>query len=96
MIKSGQIGLDGNDIVNEDTTATKKRRINRYAGYTDAVWGAKTRGWAASTSRIDDKKWSVILHAAVEKMDWSGADEGDVEEGANGGVFDPRALIEIW
>ena len=95
MIKSGQIGLDGNDIVNEDTTATKKRKISRYTGYTDAAWGAKTRGWVASTSRIDDKKWSVILHAAVERMDWSGADEGDVEEGANGGVLDPRALIEI-
>ena len=95
MIKSGQIGLDGNDIINEDTTATKKRKISRYTGYTDAVWGAKTWGWVASTSRIDDKKWSVILHAAVERMDWSGADEGDVEEGANGGVLDPHALIEI-
>lgn len=78
------------------TVAMKKRKINRYPGYTDAVWGTKTRGWAASTSRLDENKWKNILHAAVEKLDLSGADEGDVEEGGNGGVLDPRALIEIW
>lgn len=91
----GKIGLDGNDILNDDTATTKRRKINQYAGYTDAVWGTKTRGWAASTSRLDDNKWKAILKAAVEKIDLSCADEGDVEEGADGGAFDPRALIEI-
>lgn len=96
MIKTGQIGLDGNDL-EDDTTATKKRKVNRYPGYTDAVWGTKTRGWAASTVRLEDDKWKNILNAAVEKMDLCGgqADEGDVEEGPSGGASDPRALIEI-
>lgn len=92
MIKTGQIGLDGNDL--DDNSTTKKRKVNRYAGYTDAVWGTKTRGWASS-SRLDEKKWKAILHAAVEQLDMSGADEGDAEEGDSGGVLDPRALIEI-
>ena len=95
MIKAGQIGLDasGDDNLN-DNVASRKRKTNRYSGYTDAVWGAKTRGWASSTGRLDESKWEIILHAAIEKMDWSGADE-DVDEGANGGPFDPRSLIEI-
>jgi hypothetical protein len=59
------------------------------------VWGTKTRGWAASTGRLDKIKWKSILDAAVAKLDMSGADEGDAEEGANGGAFDPRAMIEI-
>jgi hypothetical protein len=96
LIKTGQIGLHGNEQLDaDDTAATKKRKVNRYAGYTDAVWGAKTRGWAASTSRLDANKWKNILDAAVEKMDLTGADDGDVEEGANARVFDPRAMIEI-
>ena len=92
LIKMGQIGLDGDD---NDNSTSKKRKINRYAGYTDAVWGAKTRGWAASTCRLDESKWRIVIQAAVDKMDWSGADEGDVDEGANGGPFDPCSLIEI-
>ena len=95
MIKTGQIGLDDNDLVDDTAATTKKCKINQYAGYTDAVWGAKTRGWAASTSRLDQIKWKAILTAAVEKINWSGADEGDTEDGANGGALDPRALIEI-
>ncbi|KAF8800095.1 hypothetical protein BYT27DRAFT_7149065 [Phlegmacium glaucopus] len=95
LIKAGHIGLDGRDTCDNDTIAAKKRKVNRYAGYTDAVWGGKTRGWAASTARLDDTKWRVILHAAVDKMDWN-ADDGDVEEGTgSGGTFDPRSLIEI-
>jgi hypothetical protein len=100
LIKTGQLGLDGNDL-EDDTTTIKKRKVNRYPGYTDAVWGAKTRGWAASAARLeeDENKWKSILQAAVEKMDLSGAqaDEGEVEDfkGRNGGVLDPRALIEI-
>ena len=74
----------------------KKCKTNQYAGYMDAVWGAKTHGQAASTTHLDDNKWKTILQAAVEKMDWTGVNEGDVEEGANGGAFDPCALIEIW
>ena len=93
MIKTGQITLDSNDI-DDDTTTTKKRKVNRYAGYTDMVWGEKTRGWVAATVRLDEDKWKPILHAAVDMMD-CGVDEGDVEEGANGGMIDPRALIEI-
>ncbi|KAF8814459.1 hypothetical protein BYT27DRAFT_7206109 [Phlegmacium glaucopus] len=58
------------------------------------MWGGKTRGWAASAGRLDDTKWRVILHAAVDKMDWT-ADEGDIEEGTSGATFDPRSLIEI-
>lgn len=96
LIKTGHVKLDGSDLVDDDTSVMKKRKINRYAGYTDAVWGVKTRGWAASTSRLDEKKWSMILKAAVEKMDLSGADEGDVEENGNGGASDPRGMIEIW
>lgn len=94
LIKTGQIRLDGNKL-KDDTAAMKKCKINQYAGYMDAVWGAKTHGWAASTSCLDENKWGIILHVAIEKMDLSGADEGDVEEGANGGAFDPCALIEI-
>ena len=94
MIKTGQIGLDSNDL-DDDTTATKKRKVNRYPGYTDIVWGAKTRGWVTATIRLDESKWKSILHAAVEKMDSSCADEGETEEGSNGGALDPRGLIEI-
>ncbi|KAF8815867.1 hypothetical protein BYT27DRAFT_7286661 [Phlegmacium glaucopus] len=84
LIKAGHIGLDGCDT------------LNWYTGYTDAVWGGKTRGWAVSTAHLDDTKWRVILHAAVDKMDWN-ADDGDIEEGTgSGGTFDPRSLIEIW
>ena len=73
----------------------KKRKTNRYAGYTDTVWGEKrTRGWALSTTRLDEKKWRAVLQAAVEKMDWSGVDDSDLE-GASGKSTDPRALIEI-
>jgi hypothetical protein len=68
--------------------------MNGYTGYTDAVWGGKSRGWAASASRLDASKWRVILHAAVDKVDWS-AEDGDVEEGTGAGEFDPRSLIEI-
>ena len=87
LIKTGQIGLDGN--VDNEAGAMKKRKTNCYAGYTDVMWGTKTRGWAASTSHLDKDKWKKILSATVEKMDLSGADE-DVEEGANGGPSDPR------
>ena len=56
----------------------------------------KTHGWAVSTSCLDENKWKPILQAAVEQMDMmSGGDDGDAEEGANGRVLDPRALIEI-
>ena len=49
----------------------------------------------ASTSRqVDDTKWKVILHTAVDKINWS-TDDGDAEEGASGGPLDPRSLIEI-
>ena len=97
MIKAGHVGLDGgeNDIFNDEGPgpAGKKRKSNRYAGFTDAVWGGKTHGWAASTLRLDDFKWKTILHAAVDRVDWS-TESGDVEEGT-GGEFDPRSLIEI-
>lgn len=59
------------------------------------MWGAKTRGWAASINRLDEDKWKKILKAAVDKMDMSGIDEGDMEEGANGEPCDPHALIEL-
>lgn len=97
MIKTGQVGLDGTDtdIFNDDASqAVKKRRMNRYPGYTDAVWGRKTRGWVGAASRLDDNQWRAILHAAVDKVDWS-ADDGDVEEGTGEGALDPRSLIEI-
>jgi len=94
LIKAGDIGLDSHDTFDDDTAAAKKRKVNRYAGYTDVVWGGKTCGWAASTSRLDDTKWKVILHTAVDKINWS-ADDGDAEEGTSGGTFDPRSLIEI-
>jgi hypothetical protein len=95
LIKAGYVGLDGSDIINDEAPVSKKRKMNSYAGYTDAVWGGKTRGWAASASRLDDIKWRAILHAAVDKVDWS-VDEGDVEEGTGeGSTSDPRSLIEI-
>jgi hypothetical protein len=93
LVKTCQIGLDGNDL-DDDTTSTKKRKVNRYAGYTDMAWGVKTRGWVAATKRLDKDKWKSILQAAVDRIDSAG-DEGDLEEGANGGAIDPRALIEI-
>ena len=92
MIKAGRVGLES-DILNDEAPAGKKRKTNPYAGYTDAVWGGKTRGWAASVSRLDDIKWKAILNAAVDKVDWS--EEGDVEEGIGEGDFDPRSLIEL-
>lgn len=94
MVKSGQIGLDSNDL-DDDTTTSKKRKVNRYGGYTDIEWGEKTRGWVGGIERLDENKWKIILRAAVEKMDLTGADEGDAVDGANGGTIDPRALIEI-
>ena len=98
MIKAGHVRLDGTDAdLDDDATTGKKCKTNRYAGFTDAVWGGKTRGWAASARRLDGSKWTVILQAAMEKMDWSG-DDGDMdcEEDQSGGAFDPRSLIEIW
>jgi len=98
LIKAGHVRLDGTDADLDDDAATgKKRKTNRYAGFTDAVWGGKTRAWAASARRLDRSKWTAILQAAIEKMDWSG-DDGDMdrEEDQSGGAFDPRSLIEIW
>ena len=97
MIKAGHVRLDGTDadLLDDDTAASKKRKTNRYAGFTDAVWGGKTRGWAASARRLDSAKWAVILQTAVEKIDWS-PDDGDVDDDNNAGAFDPRSLIEIW
>jgi len=94
LIKAGDIGLDSHDTFDGETTTAKKCKVNRYAGYTDVVWGGKTRGWAASTSRLDDTKWKVILHTAAEKINWS-ADDNDAEDGTSGGTLDPRSLIEI-
>ena len=85
---------DGNNL--EDNSTTKKHRVNQYVGYTDAVWGTKTHGWAASTSHLNENKWKLILQAAVEQMDMMfGCDDGNAEEDANGRVLDPCALIEI-
>ena len=99
MIKGESVRLDGTDadLFDDDAATGKKRKTNRYAGFTDAVWGGKTRGWAASAGRLDGDKWTAILQAAMEKMDWSG-DDGDVdrEEDHSGGTLDPRSLIEIW
>ncbi|KAF8806109.1 hypothetical protein BYT27DRAFT_7212388 [Phlegmacium glaucopus] len=97
LIKAGHIGLSGNDtdIFDDDAPASKKRKTNRYTGYTDAAWGGKTRGWAAAANRLDNIKWRVILHTAVDKMDWS-VDDGEVEEGTGGGALDPHSLIEIY
>ncbi|KIM35954.1 hypothetical protein M413DRAFT_428169 [Hebeloma cylindrosporum] len=96
LIKAGHVTLDGTDadVFDDDTASSKKRKINRYAGFTDAAWGAKTRGWASAVGRLDSVKWTTILQAAVGKLDWS-ADEGDVDEDANSAAFDPRSLIEI-
>ena len=98
MIKAGHVRLDGTDAdLDDDAAAGKKRKTNRYAGFTDAVWGGKTRAWAASARCLDGSKWTAILKATMEKMDWSGDDgEMDHEEDQSGGVFDPRSLIEIW
>ena len=78
----------------------KSRPASKQAGfgcpllYTDAAWGGKTHGWAASANRLDTVKRKFILNAAVKKMDWSVDDrDGDVEEGDGG--FDPRPLIEL-
>ena len=96
LIQNGQIGLDGNDL-DDDSTTTKKRKVNRYPGYTDAEWGTRTRAWAMTALRLEaEKKWDGVLHAAVEKLDLSGADDGDVEDGAIGGASDPCAMIELW
>ena len=82
-LEAGHVSPDTDtDIFNDGDAgqAVKKRRTNRYTGYTDAVWGAKTRGWVGAASRLDDNQWRVILHAAVDKVDWS-TNEGDGEEG---------------
>ena len=98
LIKAGYVRLDGTDadLFDDDTTTVKKHKTNCYAGFTDAMWSGKTRGWATSACRLDSGKWTVILQATTEKMDWSG-DDGDVdhEEENNAGAFDPRSLIEI-
>ena len=97
MIKAGHVSLDTDtDIFNDGDAgqAVKKCRTNRYAGYTDAMWGAKTRGWVGAASRLDDNQWRVILRAAVNKVDWS-TNEGDGEEGDGAGRLDPCSLIEI-
>ena len=98
MIKAGHVRLNGTDAdLNDDAATGKKCKTNRYAGFTDAVWGGKTCAWAASARRLNKSKWTAILQAAIEKMDWSG-DDGDMdrEEDQSGGAFDPRSLIEIW
>ena len=98
MIKAGHVRLDGTNADLNDNAATgKKRKTNRYAGFTDAVWGGKTHGWAVSARCLDGSKWTIILQAAMEKMVWFG-DDGDMdrEEDQSGGTFDPHSLIEIW
>ena len=83
------------DICNDDMAVNKKRKMNRYPGYTDAMWGEKTRGWAECAGRLDDTKWRVILHAAVDKVDWM-ADDGDIEDGIGGlGGRGLGSVIEI-
>jgi len=66
------------DLLDDDAATGKKHKTNRYAGFTDAVWGGKTCGWAVSARRLDSGKWTVILQAAMEKMDWSG-DDSDMD-----------------
>ena len=97
MIKAGHVRLDGTDADLDDDAATgKKRKTTHYAGFTDAVWGGKTCAWAVSACCLDCNKWTTILQAAMEKMDWSG-DDGDMDcEDQSGGTSDPRSLIEIW
>ena len=92
MIKAGHIGLE-TDIFNDEAPVGKKHKMKGYTGYTDAVWGGKTRGWATAASHLDDNKWRLVLHAAVDKVDWA-AEDGDVEEGGEG-EFDPRSLVEL-
>jgi hypothetical protein len=99
LIKAGYIRLDGSDadLFDDDPATGKKRKMNRYAGFTDAVWGRQIRGWAASACRLVGGKWTVILQAAIEKMDWSG-DDGNMnhKEDPSSGAFGPRSWIETW
>jgi hypothetical protein len=92
LIKAGDVGLE-TDIFNDEAHIGKKRKTSRYTGYTDAEWGGKTRGWAAAASRLDDIKWRLVLHAAVDKVDWAEEDGGEGEGGE--GEFDPRSLVEL-
>ena len=98
MIKASHVRLDSTDADLDDDAATgKKHKTNHYAGFTDAVWGGKTHAWAASARCLNKSKWTAILQATIEKMDWSGDDSDmDHEEDQSGGAFDPHSLIEIW
>ena len=39
-VKAGHVSLDGSDmdIFNDDMAVNKKSKMNRYPGYTDAMW----------------------------------------------------------
>jgi hypothetical protein len=68
----------------------KKRKVNRYEGYTDVAWGEITRSWVRAARRLNAEKWTVVLSAAVSNVDFSNMDEAE-EDRDN----DPRAMIDI-
>ena len=49
-----------------------------------------------SAHHLDGGKWTVILQAAIKKVDWSDDGGMDHEEDHSGGAFGPHSLIEIW
>jgi hypothetical protein len=77
------IRLDGTnaDLFNDDAATGKKCKMNCYGGFTDAV--GRENPWMGSIcSPSRHGKWTAILQATIEKMDWCGND-GD-------------SLIEFW
>ena len=60
--------------------------------FSDMEWGAKTRGWALSTMRLNIEKWSIITAEATIRskklLQDEANSEGALEE-------DPRAVLEL-
>ncbi|KAF8873126.1 hypothetical protein BD779DRAFT_1805320 [Infundibulicybe gibba] len=98
LIRSNHINIDTfgstNDEIHDIASNGRKRRAPTYPGYTERLWGSKTRGWVGSTRRLNAEKWANIIATANAKVDFSSMDDGEDEDGY-GGPTDPRGMIDI-
>jgi len=94
LIKSGRLDIDD---IDEDSLALNARKKMSLPGYTEKLWGQKTRAWVTSVKRLNDDNWTAILEEAADTVDTSAFLEDEGDEGAEGEATyaDPRSMIDI-
>ncbi|KAF8811059.1 hypothetical protein BYT27DRAFT_7253190 [Phlegmacium glaucopus] len=85
LIKSGRLDIEsfGNNI-DEDSLALGTRKKTSLPGYTEKLWGQKTRAWVTSAKRLNDDNWTAILEEAADTVDTSAFMDDEDDEGADG------------